>query len=290
MVALIRGYGKSGDIRDRFALFLRSAGRSPATERAYLSAVDRYARFAGTYDLDDATVQRYVATRRSQVAQSSLNIELSALKAWSGWLQLALPADWKPVQIPRHKRPPPRVVRSLTDAEVGMLLAAPDLATYVGLRDHVIMATIYQCGLRASEVASLELGSILPDGQLIVRGKGAKERLVPFGDAWRGLVDTYIRQRAALRPGKKAALFLTREGRPLRNGRAIWVIVTRYARRALGALLRLHPTGKGSDRASVAGPLPGQTDGRPDRRAMPRCRAGVPRTRRLILYVGRVTA
>ncbi len=209
-------------------------GRSPATERAYVAAVRRFAKVSGSYELTEDAARRYIDTRRASVCQASINIELSALRAWHGWMELAAPESWKPVQLPRHRRPQRRVVRALADLEVGMLLAAPDLTTFVGLRDHVIMATLYQCGLRASEVARMELGSIRPDGLLVVHGKGGKYRLVPFGDRWFGLVSAYINQRAALRAGKKSALFLTQHGRPLRDGRSIWVIVNRYAQRALG--------------------------------------------------------
>lgn len=214
-------------------------GRSPATLRAYGAAVDRYLAFcdtpaAGAEGGPEASLLRFLATRRGVLAQASMNIEASALRAWFGWLSIAMPDAWRPIQMPRTKRPPARVVRALSDAEVGLLLAAPDLTTYVGFRDHVIMATLYQCGLRASELAGLQVGSVLPDGLLLVHGKGGKGRLVPYGERWRGLLDAYLHARAGVRPGKRAALFLTHGGRPLRDGRAVWVIVSRYARRALG--------------------------------------------------------
>lgn len=117
---------------------------------------------------------------------------------------------------------------------MGVLLAAPDLSTFVGLRDHLIMATLYQCGLRASELAALEVGDVLVDGLLHIRGKGGKQRLVPFGGAWHGLLRTYLQRRASVKPGKRAALFVTKHGRALRDGRSVWVIVNRYARRSLG--------------------------------------------------------
>ncbi len=234
LVVLKRGYVEFRALRERFIELLRGLGRSPATVRAYVAAVDRYAGYTGSHLPTQADLVRYLRHRRDHVRQGTVNLELSALKAWNRWLAIAMPDSWAPVEIPRQRRPPPRVVMALSEVEVGMLLAAPDLGTYVGFRDHVIMATLYQCGLRASELSGLQLGSILPDGYLLVLGKGGHERLVPVGDAWMGLLDAYLRQRAALRPGKLNALFLTRHGRPLRDGRAVWVIVNRYARRTLG--------------------------------------------------------
>ena len=236
LVALKRGYCQPLSDVERFALFLRSMGRSAATVRAYRAAVARYLGFASRVPEGLDPVARYIATRRTvgSLSQASLNLELSALRTWFNWLRIADPEAWQPAGFPRQKRSPQRLPRALSDQEVGLLLAAPDLSTYVGFRDHVIMATLYQCGLRASELASLELGSVRIDGLLYVRGKGGVDRLVPFGAAWHGLLESYLRLRSTVRPGKRSALFLTRHGRPLRDGRSVWVIVNRYARRALG--------------------------------------------------------
>lgn len=230
-------------------MFLRMMGRSPATVRAYTAVLRRYLAYAeGSPLSDEATLVRYLATRRDKVSQASMNIEANGLRAWFRWKTLADPEGWRPLVLPKTRRPPPRIVRALSDAEVGMLLAAPDLTTFVGLRDHVIMATLYQCGLRASELANLELGSVLPDGMLYVRGKGGRDRLVPYGQAWHGLLESYLRMRVTVRPGKRAALFVTRHGHQLRDGRAVWVIVSRYARRTLGlhcGYTRLEKAGTG---------------------------------------------
>lgn len=235
MVVLTRGYVVA--LRERFEVFLRAMGLSAATRRAYLSAVDRYLAFAvpDTPDAErTAELTRFLATRRRTVSQATINMDLTALTAWFRWMEIAAPDDWRPVKLPRRRRPPARLVRALSDAEVGLLLAAPDLTTFVGLRDHFAIATLYQCGLRASELAGLQIGSVLPDGYLLVLGKGGDERLVPYGESWRGLFEGYMRMRQTVRPGKRSALFVTRHGRALRDGRSVWVIVNRYARRALG--------------------------------------------------------
>jgi site-specific recombinase XerD len=236
LVVLRHGYCQIDRLLDRFVITLRSMGRSPATVRAYRATVSRYAAFAVHVPDELDPVARYVATRRTrdQLKQASLNLELSALRTWFNWLKVADPDAWQPDGYPRQKRAPQRLPRALSDHEVGLLLAAPDLSTFVGFRDHFIMATLYQCGLRASELATLELGSVRIDGFLYVRGKGGVDRLVPFGPSWYGLLQTYLRLRATVRPGKRSALFVTRHGKALRDGRSVWVVVNRYARRALG--------------------------------------------------------
>ena len=231
---LKHGYGQVEPLLDRFAFFLRAMGRSQATVRAYRATLARYIDFANRVPDGDDPVHRFVAARRRKVGQATLNLECSALRTWFNWLKAMQPDAWQPDSFPRQRRPPARLVRALSDSEVGQLLAAPDLSTFVGLRDHVIMATLYQCGLRASELVSLELGSVRLDGLLYVRGKGGVDRLVPFGGAWHGLLESYLRVRATTRPGKRCALFVTKDGKALRDGRSVWVIVNRYARRALG--------------------------------------------------------
>lgn len=219
---------------DDFRWYLRGLRRSPATVRDYGGTAARFVDFAARVPADLDPVLRYVATHRDRLAPATLKRELAALRCWFRWRRLVDPEAWAPTRWPRTPRVRARPVMALSDAEVGLLLAQPDLSTFVGLRDHVIMATLYQCGLRASELASLELGSVRLDGTLYVRGKGGHDRLVPFGGAWEGLLETYLRQRSTVGAGKRAALFVTRHGKPLRDGRSVWVIVNRYARKALG--------------------------------------------------------
>jgi site-specific recombinase XerD len=208
------------------------ARKAPATVTAYMASVRRYAAVA--HDGSGDPVRRYLAARAQRLAPASLNLEISALRCWFGYLVRLDPGAWQPDGFPRMRRGPQRLPRALSDAEVGTLLGAPDLSTFVGFRDHVIMATLYQCGLRASELVRLEVGDVQLDGVLRVHGKGGKYRLVPYGGAWRGLLEHYLQRRHGARPGRHGRLFVTVHGRPLRDGRSVWVIVNRYARRALG--------------------------------------------------------
>lgn len=221
------------ELLDRYATFLRVCGRSPKTVLAYTSVVTRFLPVQEDGGADDP-VRRYLRARADRLSSSSVNLEISALRSWFAWRHMVDPDGWQPSGWPRMRRRPKRLVRAYSDHEMGVLLATPDLSTFVGLRDHLIMATLYQCGLRASELAGLTLGDVLVDGLLHVHGKGGKARLVPFGGPWRGLLQTYLAKRAALKPGRRSALFITRHGAALRDGRSVWVIVNRYARRALG--------------------------------------------------------
>src|SRR5690606_31839785 len=78
---------------------------------------------------------------------------------------------------------PLRVPKTLSEAQVEALLAAPDAATPLGLRDRTMLELMYASGLRVSELVGMKTVHLsLDDGALRVTGKGGKERLVPFGD------------------------------------------------------------------------------------------------------------
>lgn len=237
-MSLPLGYCSDGSLPSRFALFLRTVGRSPATVQLYNDSVRAYLAFAVAALADGhdhaAALQRWLATRRDAVRPSTVNIDIKALRAYYRWLEIIGADEWRPLVLPKQRKVPTSTVRALSDAEIGILLAAPDLTTFVGLRDHVIIATLYQCGLRAGELVNLQLGSVRLDGLLYVQGKGGKDRLVPYGGGWHGLLTTYLSSRSTTKPGKRNALFLTRHGRQLRDARSVWVIVNRYARKALG--------------------------------------------------------
>lgn len=89
------------------------------------------------------------------------------------------------VELPQLGRPLPK---SLSEADVEALLAAPESSDPLGLRDRAMLEVLYACGLRVSELVGLRLEQLnLRQGVVRVLGKGSKERLVPLGEeaiAW----------------------------------------------------------------------------------------------------------
>ena len=70
----------------------------------------------------------------------------------------------------------------MSEAQVEALLAAPDVAKPLGLRERTMLELMYASGLRVSELVGLKTVYVsLDDGALRVSGKGGKERMVPFG-------------------------------------------------------------------------------------------------------------
>src|SRR5690606_12155053 len=85
------------------------------------------------------------------------------------------------VSMPRTPR---RIPVHLELDQVQALVEAPDPGTRKGRRDRALLELLYATGMRVSELVGLNTADIHPAEEMIrVRGKGKKERLVPFGEA-----------------------------------------------------------------------------------------------------------
>ena len=137
---------------------------------------------------------------------------------------------------------PRSLPKSLSEAEVEALLAAPAIETPQGLRDRAMLETLYASGLRVSELVGLKVAQVsLQMGVVRVLGKGAKERLTPLGEEAVAWIDRYQREsRPALLAGRKAdALFVTARGGPMTR-QGFWLLVKRHAR-AAGIRIEISP-------------------------------------------------
>ena len=130
----------------------------------------------------------------------------------------------------------PRFAKTLSEADVEALLAAPQVHTPLGLRDRAMLEVLYASGLRVSELVGMKsFEANLSAGVVRVMGKGSKERLVPLGEE---AVDWVKRYLADARPGlvkKKSpsdALFVTERGAGMTR-QAFWHLIKRYGDRAI---------------------------------------------------------
>lgn len=115
----------------------------------------------------------------------------------------------------------------LTHQEVEALLAQPTKESWEGARDKAILEVLYACGLRVSEICSLDIHSV-DDRYVKVKGKGGKERVVPIGEEAILAVDHYLH----LRPNQKhPALFITKSGKRI-DRINIWKMIKKHAKAA----------------------------------------------------------
>jgi len=165
------------------------------------------------------TLRRYLASLTDRgYARSTIARRSSVVRSLFAFLKRRGIVDRDPAALlasPKQGRHLPRVLRV---DEVERLLAVPDPAAPTGLRDRALLELLYASGARVGEVCGLDLAGLdLPQGQVRLLGKGAKERIAPVGEpAVDALRDYLAGGRAPLLRGDRAqdALFVnTRGGR-----------------------------------------------------------------------------
>jgi len=227
---------------DRFldALWLED-GLSANTLSAYRRDLTLFALSLPTRGLASVTesdLQGYFAARHAQTRATTANRRLTVFRRFFRWAvrEGFLPSD--PTVRMLSAKQALRVPKTLSEAEVEALLAAPLVDTPLGLRDRAMFELIYACGLRVTELVSLKVFQVsLSEGVLRVMGKGSKERLVPFGAVAAEWLERYLAQArpALLGSQLNEALFVTARGS--KSGEAMtrvmfWTLVKKYARLA----------------------------------------------------------
>lgn len=235
---------------ERFSRHLAALHRSPHTQRLYVGTVRRWFAAGGVPGhVDGALLARWLATRRLSCKPATVNLDVKALRAFyrhqHAWGAIA-DADLQRAMAPRMRKPAARLVRWLTDAQVGEVLGLLPLDTYLGLRDYAMLLTLYCSGLRAGELIGMEVPDFIDGECLFVRGKGRRDRYVPVGEQHAGVLAGYLHARAGLRPGKRNAFWLKADGKPLRNGRSAWEIASKRIWQALGIRSGLNRVVRGS--------------------------------------------
>ena len=188
----------------------------------------------GLFAVQPHDLDAYFADRHAESKPSSANRRLSVLKRF---YQLALrnrQVSVDPCLKLVSARQPLRFVHTLSEAQVEALLAAPDVATPLGLRERTMLELMYASGLRVSELVTLRLLELsMNDGVLRITGKGSKTRLVPFGQEARMWIERYLREaRGVILDGQiDDALFVTARGGAMTRPR-FWIIIKKHARRA----------------------------------------------------------
>ncbi len=186
---------------------------------------------APLHDAGVADLQAYIAARHPGSRPSSSNRRLTVFRRYYRWLVRERVRDDDPTLHIHSARQPPRFPKTLSERQVEMLLAAPDVDTALGLRDRAMLETMYATGLRVSELVGLETVRVaLNEGVVRVVGKGDKERLVPLGEEAREWIVRYLGVARAQLLGARVAdaLFVTQRGGPMTR-QMFWTLIKRYA-------------------------------------------------------------
>ena len=158
----------------------------------------------------------HLETERGNSARTR-NVRLAAVHSFFDYCALRHPEHAgliaRVLAIPA-KRSEKRIVTFLTPEEVKALLASPDRSTWAGRRDHALLLSAVQTGLRVSELLALTNDDVQLDTgpHLRTLGKGRKERVAPLTSQTVAVLKVWTRERQG-RPADP--LFPTRTGRPL---------------------------------------------------------------------------
>ncbi|PTU75502.1 site-specific tyrosine recombinase XerD [Pseudomonas mangrovi] len=234
---------------DRFldALWLEK-GLSEHTRAAYRSDLALFNGWLGErgLELPDAgreIILDHLAWRLAQgyKARSTARL-LSGMRGFYRYLlreRLIAQDPTLQIDLPQLGKPLPK---SLSEADVEALLAAPAIDEALGLRDRTMLEVLYACGLRVTELVSLTLEQVnLRQGVLRVFGKGSKERLVPLGEEAIVWIERYLRDgRGALLGGRPSeVLFPSSRGEQMTR-QTFWHRIKLHARVA-GILKPISP-------------------------------------------------
>lgn len=212
-----------GSYRDTFRLLLQFAEKRLGKPPSRLTLEDLQAPFLGSF-LDNLESARANATR-------SRNLRLAAIRSFFRYIALETPQYSGLIQrviaIPNKRQPRP-LVGFLTRPEIDALLAAPDRETWLGRRNHALLLTVVQTGLRLSEITSIRRQDVsLGKGAHIrCEGKGRKERCTPLAKSTVVVLTAWIREQGE--DDGTRILFPSAQGRRL-SADAVQHLVRKYA-------------------------------------------------------------
>jgi len=234
---------------ERFADYLMlERGSSGNTRKAYESDLFFWYEFCkkrgfDPMELDADKISRFLLEQSNRGrANSTVQRNAATLSSFARFLVYDGEGDRMPRldPLPGRNESLPQV---LSEEEIQRILNACTDGTSMGMRDRAMVELAYGAGLRASELCSLRLADLDgTDGFLYARGKGEKERAVPYIGGVRRVIEDYVANyRPALDKDKQKWLFLSKNGKQMRR-ESFWQILRKRGKQAGGiSRKRLHP-------------------------------------------------
>ncbi len=221
-------------------------GRSANTIAAYRRDLTNYCEWLAERDVTPLDVSHrqlvdFVGARRgSGAATSSIARQLAAVRMLHRYLAIEGERNDDPAADLEGVRVPSGIPKPLTEAQVNSLIDSVVVTEPIHRRDLALIELLYATGARISEAVGLSAGEIDLDARLVrLYGKGAKERIVPFGSTAAAALDDWFSAsgRAKIAPDQwrrrddAEAVFLnTRGGRLSRQ--AAWQMIKKYGVKA----------------------------------------------------------
>ncbi len=206
-----------------FLRTLRERNVSAHTIKAYtgdLREFDQYVEASDWKAIDHLVIRGFLSRLYAKgLSKTSVARALAAVRSLYRWLAQEGVVEQNPASLVATPKLPKKLPRVPTIEEMNTVLDGqmPEVAAFPE-RDHLMLELLYGCGIRNSELIGIDLEDIsLSAGAILVRGKGKKQRYVPFGASVKYTWAIYLPKRHQLMAGKKghqpALLVNRRSGR-----------------------------------------------------------------------------
>jgi integrase/recombinase XerC len=194
---------------DQFLRSLRELNASPHTIKAYTGDLDAFAAYIGSRDwrhVDHVTIRGFLSHLYEKgLSKTSVARSLAAVRSLYRWLAQEGVVEQNPAALVSTPKLPKKLPRVPTIEEMNTVLDGPmpEVAAFPE-RDRLMFELLYGCGIRNSELVGINLDDIrLSNEAILIRGKGKKERYVPFGDSVKSALASYLPPRLQLLAERK---------------------------------------------------------------------------------------
>jgi integrase/recombinase XerC len=237
-----------GEDIQQFLRSLRERNASPHTIKAYTGDLETFSAYTGSRtwkQIDHITIRGFLSHLYEKgLSKTSVARSLAAVRSLYRWLAQEGMVEQNPAALVSTPKLPKKLPRVPTMEEINSVLDSgmPEIASFPE-RDRLMLELLYGCGIRNSELVSIDLDDLSISAEaILISGKGKKERYVPFGNGVKLALAAYL-------PARHALLSETRKNTPAllinqRGGRLTTRSVGRIIKRiavAKGLSPDVHP-------------------------------------------------
>lgn len=206
---------------DNFLHSLRQRNASVHTLKAYTGDLDNFSAYVGAHhwrSIDHLTIRGFLSHLYEKgLGKTSVARALAAVRSFYRWLAQEGVVEQNPAALVSTPKLPKKLPRVPTIEEMNTVLDGqmPEVASFPE-RDRIMLELLYGCGIRNSELIGINLDDMrLSSEAILIRGKGKKERYVPFGDSVKAALAVYLplrQQTLAERKKITTALLINQRG------------------------------------------------------------------------------
>src|SRR5260370_5957548 len=193
-----------GKAIDKFLRPLRERNVSPHTIKAYSGDLAKFCAYSGSRkwrEIDHVTIRGFLSHLYEKgLGKTSVARSLAAVRSLYRWLAQEGVVEQNPAALVSTPKLAKKLPRVPTMEEMNSVLdgAMPEIASFP-TRDRLILELLYGCGIRNAELVGINIDDVRVTSEaVLIRGKGKKERYVPFGDAVKSALVPYLPVRQAV--------------------------------------------------------------------------------------------